>query len=171
MVREISLLGAVIDDTIAREIYEYISRTISKFQTNFHEVYAKAVSYVITGKVSLLNCHTTKKALIQLLFMVGDNDRITLISFNRFQKFAPIYASAYCSCPDFVFNVKKDHGRPFCAHIIAGFLCLKSALGSILETSDLSYRCALDRHNLSAIEAVHICVDRLLSEKHHEKED
>lgn len=151
-------LGGAISRGFAERMYSYVMRVLRRFRAYFHQIYAKAVRYVVTGKVSLIFSEV-RENFVLLLIIIGDYRHVVLVSFDKSRGFV----SAYCSCPDFIFNVGRRSGRRFCAHIIAVFICLESFLSSIFGRSDSVYKCSLElRSTPSIVEVLSKCADRLL---------
>ena len=149
---------AGLDEEFARRVYEYIGGVLRRFRSRFHQIYAKAVRYVVTGKLKLLFLNVGSKVL-RVLLVVG-NKQIVFVVFDGTAR----YRSAFCSCLDFVFNVGRRSGRRYCAHIVAAFICLEYALSRFLGGLPSTYRCDINvaTEKLSWIEAVFICLDMLL---------
>lgn len=151
------------------KIGEHLKQALNDFRISFHEVYAKAVNYVVTGKVTLLN-YQIEEELIKLLFVIGRNNRIVFVILSK----KPNLNLVYCSCPDFIFNVDRKHGRPFCAHIIAAFLCLESITSATTTEASKpspSYRCKLQESKLGVSEAISLCTDKLLISDQYGEDD
>ena len=111
---------------------EYLNDTLRFYRRFYHNIYAKAVRYVITKKINLIHISSNKKSLISLwsvskhFVLVGSDNNILL---------------ATCTCPDFFYNttLQANHigkSRKFCSHIIATFICLYS-----LTESTEYYKC------------------------------